>query len=87
VALGELSLGQQKYPEALSEYQAALRLAPGDSSLSARIQFINGAALASQGKYQEALPAFREAERLDPDEKEYQQALQQAQQQAGGGKK
>jgi rhomboid protease GluP len=87
VALGELSLGQQKYPEALSEYQAALRLAPGDSSLSARIQFINGAALASQGKYQEALPAFREAQRLDPDEKEYQQALQQAEQQAGGGKK
>jgi cytochrome c-type biogenesis protein CcmH/NrfG len=87
IALGELYLQQKKYSDALTEYQAAHKLAPDDDSITARVQFISGTALAMQGKLQEALPPLREAVRLDPKDEDYKKALQQAEQQAGGTKK
>jgi rhomboid protease GluP len=87
IALGELYLQQNKYSDALNEYQAAHKLDPNDASIAARVQFISATVLENQGKYQEALSPLREAVRLDPDDKDYRNALQQAEKAAGGTSK
>jgi rhomboid protease GluP len=87
IALGELYLQQKKYPDAVKEYQVAHKLAPDDDSVSAQLQFISAAELEDQGKYQEALPHLREAARLEPDDKDYRDALQQAEQAVAGASK
>jgi len=66
VALGEVYLQQKKYPEALSAYQVAHKLAPNDESITGRL----GHVYARLSDWKNAEPLLREAlkgDAKDPD--------------------
>ena len=69
---------QQKYDDAISAYQAALKLMPRDAKATAGLHMAGGQKALAARKFAEAAKEFEAVLRISPNDAEATKALQQA---------